>query len=120
MSDGTQLDCGLDGKTIKALRSLTFKPLGKMVILRPETPDATSKGGLEIPEAAREKQAIGIVIGFAEAAQGYGLEIGARVFYTPYAPQAFKQHEETYLLLSFEDILAIEPQRKTSSPIPRR
>ncbi len=91
----------------------TFQPLGDRILIKPIEQEEVSKGGLVLPDTARERPQEGEVI-----AAGPGrlndegsripmeLAVGDKVLYAKYAGTELKEDDEDYLVLRESDILA--------------
>ncbi|NLC06397.1 MAG: co-chaperone GroES [Syntrophomonadaceae bacterium] len=93
---------------------MKLNPLGDRVVIKPLEMEEVTKGGIVIPDTAKEKSQEGIVIAVGS---GRLLENGTRVplevkvndrvVYSKYGGSEFKDAGEEYLILSERDILAI-------------
>ncbi|MBU4128565.1 co-chaperone GroES [bacterium] len=93
---------------------MAIKPLGDRVLVKPLEPKEVKKGGIIIPDTAKEKPQEGKVI---EVGKGKMLEDGKvislevkkgdKVLYSKYGGTEIKLEGEEYLILREEDILAI-------------
>ena len=91
----------------------TFQPLGDRIVIKPIEQEEVSKGGLVLPDTARERPQEGEVI-----AAGPGrltdegsripmeLVVSDKVLYAKYAGTELKEDDEDYLVLRESDILA--------------
>ena len=91
----------------------TFQPLGDRILIKPIEQEEVSKGGLVLPDTARERPQEGEVI-----AAGPGrltdegnripmeLSVGDKVLYAKYAGTELKEDDEDFLVLRESDILA--------------
>lgn len=91
-----------------------IKPLGDRVIVQTKTADEVSKGGIILPDSAKEKPQEGEVI-----AVGPGrtldsgkvvpveVKIGDKVIYGKYGGTDVKVDGEEYVILRQDDILAV-------------
>ena len=91
----------------------TFQPLGDRIVIKPIEQEEVSKGGLLLPDTARERPQEGKVV-----AAGPGrltdegsrlpmeLMVGDKVLYAKYAGTEITEEEEDYLVLRESDILA--------------
>ena len=91
----------------------TFQPLGDRIVIKPVEQEEVSKGGLLLPDTARERPQEGEVV-----AAGPGrmtdegsripmeLIVGDKVLYAKYAGTEITEEEEDYLVLRESDILA--------------
>lgn len=95
--------------------AVNLKPLGDRVIIEPQEEEAsTSPGGIIIPDTAREKPQLGVVIAVGPGRttdEGKVIEIpvkdGDRVVYSKYAGTEYAQNGNEYLIIRESDILAI-------------
>ncbi len=93
---------------------MAIKPLGDRVLLKPLEPKEVKKGGIIIPDTAKEKPQEGKVI---EVGKGKMLDDGKvvplevkkgdKILYSKYGGTEIKMEGEEYLILKEEDILAI-------------
>lgn len=90
-----------------------FAPLGERVVLKPLERDEVSKGGIILPDTAKEKPQEGEVVEVgpgrvAEDGSRIAMELkkGDRVIYSKFAGTEYKDEEEEYLILRESDILA--------------
>jgi chaperonin GroES len=93
--------------------ALKIEPLGDKVVVKPLTEEQTTKGGIILPDTAKEKPQRGVI----EAA-GPGklddkgtripMEIkkGDKVIYQKYTGTEIKEGNEEYLILRESDIIA--------------
>jgi chaperonin GroES len=90
-------------------------PLGNNVIVKPVDEETVSKGGIIIPDTAKEKPHEGEII-----AAGPGkinkagnllpmdIKVGDRIIYAKYTGSEIKIDNEKYLIMPESDILAIK------------
>ena len=93
---------------------MAIRPLGDRVLVKPLEPKEVKKGGIIIPDTAKEKPQEGKVI---EVGKGKMLEDGKvislevkkgdKILYSKYGGTEIKLEGEEYLILREEDILAI-------------
>ena len=90
-----------------------FAPLGERVVLKPLERDDVSKGGIILPDTAKEKPQEGEVVEVGPGRVGddgnriaMELEKGDRVIYSKFAGTEYKDEDEDYLILRESDILA--------------
>ena len=93
---------------------VNIRPLGDRVLLKPAEAKETMKGGIIIPDSAKEKPQEGSVVA---AGPGKILEDGKirpmsvkkgdKVIYSKYAGSEVKLDGEEYLLMREDDILGI-------------
>jgi len=99
-----------NGKEVVVVK---FAPLGERVVIKPLEREEVSKGGIYLPETAKEKPQEGEIV-----AVGPGrldddgkripmeLKTGDRVIYSKFAGTEFKDEDEEYLILRESDVLA--------------
>ncbi|HHV54890.1 MAG TPA: co-chaperone GroES [Firmicutes bacterium] len=91
-----------------------LKPLADRVVVKPIEQEEKTKGGIVLPDTAKEKPQEGEVIAIGpgrllDNGQRAPLEVkvGDRVLFARYSGTEFKLDGETYLVLRESDILAI-------------
>lgn len=88
-----------------------LKPLGPRVLIRPDNPITTTKGGLVLPDKAQKTVTRGEIVEVGEAEEGFAplqLEEGDRVVYSQYAGHEISEKDEILILMHVKDVLAIE------------
>ena len=90
-----------------------FQPLGDRVVIKPLEKEEVTKGGLVLPDTAREKPQEGEVVAVGPGRVGddgkrISMEVkaGDKVVYSKYAGTEFKEDEDEYLIVRESDILA--------------
>ena len=90
-----------------------LKPFGDRVLVRPTIEQEVTKGGLILPDTAREKPQRGEVIAVGPGwldkdGKRIAMEVkkGDKVLYSRYAGTEIKLNDEEYLILRETDILA--------------
>ena len=85
-----------------------FKPLGNNVIIKKVSEEVKSKSGIILMSGSedRERNDIGEVV--AMSAHIDELELGQQVIYSKYAGSTLKEDGEDYLIIDFDDILAVK------------
>ena len=90
-----------------------FQPLGDRVVIKPLEKEEVTKGGLVLPDTAREKPQEGEVVAVGPGRVGddgkrIPMEVKAddKVVYSKYAGTEFKEDDEEYLIVRESDILA--------------
>jgi chaperonin GroES len=93
---------------------LKLQPLGDRVVVRRESSEERTAGGIVLPDSAKEKPSRGVI-----EAVGNGkllddgtrgrlqVQVGDRVLFSAWAGETFKVSEEELLLMKEDDILAI-------------
>ncbi|MCG0278562.1 MAG: co-chaperone GroES [Thermanaeromonas sp.] len=93
---------------------MAFKPLGDRVLVKVIEAEEKTKGGIVLPDTAKEKPQQGEVLAVGpgrvlENGQRLPMEVkkGDKVIFAKYAGTEVKEGEEKYLLISERDILAV-------------
>jgi chaperonin GroES len=91
-----------------------IKPLGDRVLVQPVEEQEVKKGGIIIPDTAKEKPQEGKVIALGSGKVddkgkkiAFEVKKGDRVLIPKYGGTEVKIEDETYLLIKEEDILGI-------------
>jgi chaperonin GroES len=94
--------------------ALNIKPLGDRLLVEPVEEKETKKGGIIIPDSAKEKPTEGIVraLGTGKTDDDgkkipFEVKVGDRVLISKYGGTEIKLDEKDYKLLNSDDILAI-------------
>lgn len=93
--------------------AIKLKPLGDRVIVRPISEEEVSKGGIILPDTAKEKPQRGEIVAVGpgkldENGKRIAMEVkkGDKVVYAKYAGAEIKVDDEDLLILRESDILA--------------
>jgi len=93
--------------------AMNLKPLADRVVVKPLVKEEVTKGGLVIPDTAKEKPQEGEIVAVGPgklADDGKRIEMdvkkGDRVIYAKYAGTEWKYENQEYLILRESDILA--------------
>jgi chaperonin GroES len=90
-----------------------IQPLGDRVIVKPLEAKEVKKGGIIIPETAKEKPQEGEIIAAGKGRTEDGklvpmeLKVGDKVLYGKYSGTEIKINDEEYLIMKEEDVLGI-------------
>lgn len=92
---------------------VNFVPLGERVIVKPIEQEQQTKGGIFLPDTAKEKPQEGEVVALgpgrvSEDGNRIPMELskGDRVIYSKFAGTEYKDGDDEYLILRESDILA--------------
>jgi chaperonin GroES len=92
---------------------VNFVPLGERVIVKPTEQEQTTRGGIVLPDTAKEKPQEGEVVAvgpgrLSDDGKRISMELskGDRVVYSKFAGTEYKDGDEEYLILRESDILA--------------
>ena len=96
------------------LSKVKIQPLGDRVLVKPAEAKETKRGGIIIPDSAKEKPQEGVI-----AACGKGkttdegkvialdVKVGDKILYGKYSGSEIKLDDEDYLIMHQDDILGI-------------
>jgi len=86
-----------------------MKPINDRVVVQPATAEETTKGGIIIPDTAKEKPQRGTVIAVGPGKDDIKMTVkkGDTVLYGKYAGQELNYEGEDYLIMREDDILVI-------------
>jgi len=97
----------------KAAAVANFTPLGERVVVKPSEGEQTTKGGIYLPDTAKEKPQEGEVVAVgpgrvSEDGSRIPMELakGDRVIYSKFAGTEYKDGDDELLILRESDILA--------------
>ncbi len=92
---------------------VTFQPLGDRVVIKPLEEEEVTKGGLVLPDTAREKPQKGEVVAVGPGRLGddgnrlaMEVKVNDKIVYSKYAGTELKEDDVDYLILRESDILA--------------
>jgi chaperonin GroES len=90
-----------------------IEPLGDRVVIKPTPREEVSKGGIVLPDTAKEKPQEGKIIAvgpgrLTEDGKRIAMEVkkGDKVIYSKYAGTEFKLNDEELVIMREGDILA--------------
>jgi len=91
-----------------------IRPLGDRVVVKPLPMEERTKGGIVLPDTAKEKPQKGEVVAVGPGRLldngqrvAIDLKVGDKVFYSKYAGNEVKIDDEEYLILREGDILGV-------------
>ena len=96
-----------------AEKTFNIQPLGDRVIVKAVEPAEVMKGGIIIPDTAKEKPMEGHIVAAGKGKNVDGkiipmeLKVGDRVLYGKYSGTEVKINDEEYLIMREEDVLDI-------------
>jgi chaperonin GroES len=97
----------------KSKSSVSMKPLGDRVVVRPLEETEQMRGGLYIPDTAKEKPLQGEIIAVGPGRFEKGervpmeLTVGQKVLYSKYAGTEVRVGNDELLIIKESDVLAI-------------
>jgi chaperonin GroES len=109
----TQKQTDKGGKELKSM-AIKVKPLGDRVLVEPVEDKETSKGGIIIPDSAKEKPQEAKVIALGTGKRDddgkiipFEVKVGDIVLTSKYGGTDIKLDDKTFKILSVSDILGI-------------
>jgi len=94
--------------------ALNVKPLGDRVLVEPAEAKEVKKGGIIIPDTAKEKPTEGIVVALGTGKTDdngkkvpFEVKVGDRVLVSRYGGTEIKLNDKEYKILGSDDILAV-------------
>ena len=86
-----------------------MRPINDRVVVKPAEAEQKTKGGIIIPDTAKEKPQRGEVIAVGPGKEGnlMTVQVGDTVVYGKYAGQEFNYDGEEYLIMREDDILVV-------------
>ncbi len=87
---------------------MAITPIGPRVLIKPYKQEEKTKGGIYIPEAAKEKKKQGKVISVGTFEDGKALPIAAgdTILYGGYSQEEVEFENEDYIIVEFKNIVA--------------
>lgn len=99
---------------VQEVKALSLKPLGDRVVVRVLEQEERTRGGIVLPDTAKEKPQQGEVLAVGSGAilengerRPLEVKVGDRVIFSKYSGTEVKLEGEEVLILSERDILAI-------------
>lgn len=93
---------------------MNLKPLGDRVIVKAKEPEEVTKGGIILPDTAKEKPVEGEIIAVGEGRTSddgklikMELKVGDKVLYGKYSGTEVKVNDVEYLIMRESDVYAI-------------
>ena len=98
----------------KKVKTIKLQPLGDRVVVEREASEATTAGGIVLPDSAQDKPARGTIVAVGngnvldDGARGaLQVQVGDHVIFSSYAGETFKVGDDELLLMREDDILAV-------------
>ncbi len=88
---------------------MKMKPINDRVVVRPASAEEKTKGGIIIPDTAKEKPQRGEVVAVGPGKDGNLMTVqeGDVVLYGKYAGQELNYEGEDYIIMREDDILVV-------------
>lgn len=92
-----------------------WQPLGSRVVIRPVEQESRTPSGLIIPETAKEKPQIGVVVAIGDD-ESIQVRVGDRVLFPKYSGNEVKVNGVEYLIIDAGELLAYDTETRASLP----
>jgi len=103
--------------TTRAVKAPSVKPLGDRILVKRLEPQDIVKGGIIIPDSAKEKPQEGIVVALGEGRRiksgkvlPFEVKVGDRVMIEKYTGSEIKIEGEEYTIIKEDGVLAVLEQ----------
>ncbi|MFY7843228.1 MAG: co-chaperone GroES [Rhabdochlamydiaceae bacterium] len=100
--------------SLSSIKKINFQPLGDRVVVKRQQQEEKLKGGIIIPESSKKPQETAHVVAVSHSykdKQGHlipsPVQVGELIMMDKYSGQDVKIDDEDYVILKFEDIIAI-------------
>ena len=92
---------------------MKITPIGERVLIKPKEEESRTKGGLYIPDTAKESKKEGevIAVGTLKDDKPMPLKKGDRILYGGYSSDDFEIDGQKYIILEYKDVVAKLEQR---------
>lgn len=101
---------------------MNLRPLSDRIIVKPLEEEERTRGGIVLPDTAKEKPQQGevVAVGPGELDEDgkrkrMDVQVGDRVLYAKYAGTEFKHDDEDYLILRQTDVLAVVEKERVAA-----
>lgn len=98
----------------KTAKAPSIRPLGEKILIKRLEAEETTKGGIVLPDAAKEKPQRGTVLAVGDGRllkdgtkAEFQVAVGDVVLFTSYAGTEIKISGEEYMLMDESDVLAV-------------
>ena len=87
---------------------MQIKPIGERVLIKQFKKEDKTKGGIYIPDSAKEERKEGEVVAAGQYKDGKDLPLkkGDKIIYGGYSSEEIELDGEKYIFIDFKDILA--------------
>lgn len=90
----------------KTVNKISLKPIGNRVVAKRTEIEETTKGGIILPDSAKQKQETAVVVAIGNG-KDISVAIGDTILMDKYASQEVKIDDEEFIVVKAEDIIAI-------------
>ena len=87
---------------------MAIKPIGERVLIKPVKQGEKTKGGLYIPDTAKEEKKEGVIVAVGTNKEGKELPLkpGDLVLYGGYNSEEIEINGEKHIIVEFKDVIA--------------
>lgn len=91
------------------MSAVAMRPISNRVVVKPSPAEEMTKGGIIIPDTAKEKPQRGEVVAVGPGKDGEPMtvKVGDTVLYGKYSGQELQYNGDEYLIMREDDILVI-------------
>ena len=100
--------------TQETVKKFSLKPLGNRVVAKRTETEETTKGGIILPDSAKQKQETAIVVAIGPGTKTKDgkdmpipVSVGDKILMDKYGAQEVSIDDEDYLIVKADDIIAI-------------
>lgn len=100
--------------TQSTAQKIALKPLGNRVVAKRTEEEETTKGGIILPDSAKQKQETAIVVAVGPGSKTdegkeipVPVKVGDKILMDKYASQEVKIDDEEFIIVKADDIIAI-------------
>jgi chaperonin GroES len=93
---------------------MKIKPLADRVVIKPNTAEEKTKGGIIIPDTAKERPVVGEIVAVGPGRKGddgklipVDVKVGDKVMYGKYSATEVTIEGQEYLVMRESDIIAV-------------
>ncbi|BDU50239.1 co-chaperone GroES [Haliovirga abyssi] len=87
---------------------MKIKPLGDRVLVKSVEVEVKTKSGIVLPDTvSKEKPTLGELVAVGDGKLASELNVGQKVIFAKYSGTEIKDNDEKYLILNYNDLLAI-------------
>lgn len=90
----------------ETITEVKIQPLGTRVLIRPVEQEMRTPSGIILPETAKEKPQIGVVVAVGDS-EDIKVKVNDKVLYAKYSGTEFRHGGVEYLVMDSNDLLAI-------------
>lgn len=86
---------------------MNVKPLGTRVIIEPKKTEEKTKGGIYLPDTAKDSENVGIIVAISESIKDSQVKVGDKVMFEKFGGKEISDNDNSYVILDYKDIIAV-------------